>query len=172
MLNKRSQRYFLSLKNAFSFSNKKAQTEFIGIALIIVLLLLGTLLLYFFSSSTNNNIAESQLGSNFLGALIETSTDCNKLNIKRLLQDCNFQHRLFCPESSCVFAEEKIKLILNKTFDENRIEYFFNLTGEYITFSQGKSCSSYDYSEYRVPETEIKLSLSVCQELPTKVSGM
>jgi|SRR3989338_1035321 len=143
--------------------NNKAQTEFIGIALIIVLLLLGVLLLYFFSSNTKDDILESQLGSNFLNALIETSTSCNEFNIKRLLQDCNFQHRIFCPESSCVFAEDKIKLILNQTLDENGINYFFNITGEYISFSQGKSCSSYDYSQYKVPDTEIKLSLGVCK---------
>jgi hypothetical protein len=152
---------------------KKAQLEVLGLAVIVLLLSLGMLMVFKFIVTqepidTKQSVTEKQQSSNFLGAILETSTgpDCRNMKIKELFADCAdcFDSADYCqyceldefnPLDSCTYLENILGYALNETFgrddDLYNIEAFF-IEGSTILQINNTICSGAKTGEeYLIP---------------------
>ena len=114
-----------------------------------------------------NPFVTSELATNMLGTLLKTSTECSKLTITELLQDCSRGSSITCfnGQDSCMFAEATANDIFSKTFDKWKIKYEFTAsteTGQMIHL--GEKCKADKKSKlYPIPSTvTIDVVLDVC----------
>lgn len=95
--------------------------EVMGLAIIIILLTLGLLLVVRFiilkpESDIRKVQSESQLAANFINAMLQASTGCNKYQIKALLQDCATSNAVNCNgEDACSYVNRTIAYIVGRT---------------------------------------------------------
>ncbi len=117
---------------------KKSQMEIIGLAMIVVLISLALLFVIRFGifRPTEKHSAEyvpSELVANFLNTLQDTnSPDCSGVKFSTLFQDCainnNVGGTIPCNPwgtNSCFYIRDTMLKILNNSFDEWKIIYFF-----------------------------------------------
>lgn len=108
---------------------KKSQAEIMGIAIVMVLIMLGIVFVIKFvvlPEDTNIKKAydQTQMAANFLSATVKTTTDCNRLTVTELIQDCteNYGNNLAlynCPNgmNSCEFLNESLEILLNSSLN-------------------------------------------------------
>jgi len=119
---------------------KKAQTEILGLAIVVILLTLVALVaLKFFvtrePADTRKRYLQSELATSFLSTLLKTSSGCSKTTFEELLQDCAQGMRIECTDpdnplstvDSCVYAENRITLILDNSLAKQDKEYNFSV---------------------------------------------
>lgn len=158
----------------------KSQMEIMGLVIIMILLTLGLLLVVRFiilkpPSEVREIQVNSQMASNLLNALLQTTTTCNNYPLRTLLQDCATRNEIVCDgEPSCRFANRTIFFILNKTL----IAWHkpFNLSVSHtdndymrggITFVNGQ-CTGDDQKEYKFSPVQaggktIMVELGICR---------
>ncbi|MFT4304316.1 MAG: hypothetical protein ACMXYG_07150 [Candidatus Woesearchaeota archaeon] len=73
--------------------NKKAQGEIVGITIVMVLIMLGIIfVIRFVVLPDRYDIKQAydmtQTASNFMDSAMKTTTNCNKLTVTELIQDC------------------------------------------------------------------------------------
>lgn len=111
----------------------KAQSEIMGLAIILILIALGILFaIVFFTGSSEKGfiqIAEQELVSNTLNAMLQTTTDCEGQTIEKLVNDCEGEQRFFCSnnEDSCTFVKEKTYYMLNEILGKQNRDYYFQI---------------------------------------------
>jgi hypothetical protein len=129
--------------DASSFQ-KKAQMEIMGLAIIVILLSMTFLFVIQFvllkePTQESKEYAQSELAANFLNTLLETDAECANIEISTLFQDCTnncnedtageCRGNLQCQgRSSCIYLKGTVKDILNDTFDQWNINYYFAAT--------------------------------------------
>lgn len=111
------------------FKNKKAQAEIMGIAIVMVLIMIGIIFVIRFvvldeDINVKKAYDQTQMAANFLSSAIRTTTDCNRLTITELIQDCseNYHNSLAlyrCPgnRNSCEFLNHSMEILLNSSLD-------------------------------------------------------
>lgn len=111
----------------------KAQIEIMGLA-ILTLIIVATIL---FASRIMLNKEEidykkefkEQLSSNIVEVFLRTTSNCGKLTMAELLQDCsnnNLSSRINCGIlDSCSYVEKEAKEIFSNTLEEWNVNYEF-----------------------------------------------
>lgn len=147
----------------------KAQSETIGIAIVVFLLIILMIFVFYLNSLKKPlDLGEtSLLANNFLNALIDTTTSCNNQTIINLIDDCVYDKKFSCPESSCDFVKKIISDLLNNVFGVKNIKYYFILSGnEDLNVNFGNACLEdretgyYSYNSYG---KNIELKLQLCK---------
>ena len=111
----------------------KAQSEIMGLAIIMILIAMGILFaIVFFTGSSEKGfiqIAEQELVSNTLNAMLQTTTNCEGQTIEKLIGDCEVEQRFTCQnnEDSCKFVKEKVSYMLNEILGKQNREYYFQI---------------------------------------------
>jgi len=158
---------------------KRGQTEILGLAIVIILLLLVFMFVakYIIPSKKpdyKQQYKESQLSTNMIHSILETSANCSNLYVKELLQDCEGPRAVYCNGAgSCDKSREIIGYILNKTLDEWNEEYEFRafvgndcLSPQVYLFDQLGNCSHSDRKSQCFPikgiSRVIYLRLDLC----------
>ncbi|MEM4264148.1 MAG: hypothetical protein QW666_04645 [Candidatus Woesearchaeota archaeon] len=155
--------------------SKRSQMEILGLVVIIILIAIGMLFAvqFLIKKPTGKSAAavkESVLAANFLNSMLSTTTACNSLSVKELLQDCALTSgAVDCNGvSSCYYAGEQIGIMLERTMKKWNKEYYFSIAGAYdveqINF--GSPCPGEKESKTHPvpvrPGFEIKLILDIC----------
>lgn len=114
----------------------KAQTEIFGLAIVVLLLSVGLLFAIGFMtkkepSTIKKEFTQTEVGYNFLGVMLETTTDCDDLSVTELIKDCaenDVGSRRSCDYgNSCEHVEYLLQeFFLRKTL--NKWGYNYNLT--------------------------------------------
>lgn len=132
---------------------KKAQMEIAGLLIVVVLVTITILFLLTFKvQNYQNNVPQEQesrdsyIRDRFSPVLMETSTLCDGRTIRVLLSDCGYAQAIDCPDlkTSCEFANETIKAILEETLDVYGLKYSLMITASnnnHITFYNYSGCS-------------------------------
>ncbi|HII29961.1 TPA: hypothetical protein HA317_02775 [Candidatus Woesearchaeota archaeon] len=102
-------------------TTKNGQVEIIGLVVIVMVLIVAGyfgIRLMISSPRQRNEYANIQLATNFVNALLRTSTDC-KATVGELFSDCASFEDIHCDgKSSCEKAEEVSREILASTLRE------------------------------------------------------
>jgi len=111
--------------------NKKSQAEIVGLVIIVLLITIGLLFFVKFvvlkePSDVKKTFVHSELASNMVKVLLETTTDCKESSVKALLQDCAAFKRINCDGIySCEKVNDTIGIILTNTLEEWNKQYEF-----------------------------------------------
>jgi hypothetical protein len=139
---------------------RKSQADIAGIALAVILAVFAVL--FFVKNSGNEDLLvfddqiNSKISSKFILTLLDTTADCNNMNLEEILLFCAEGKNLPCADA-CQNFEEITQDIFSKTFDRWNKAYYFTVTGDLEIMEFGVECS----------EGQISSSLS----LPSK-SGL
>ena len=114
-------------------SNKKAQMEILGLAIVVVLILVATIFVVRFlviksPTEYRKGFVSAELASNMLNTFLKTAAkDCSQLTMTELLQDCAQARSITCDngQESCQYAESTAKQIFGNTFDKWNTAYEF-----------------------------------------------
>lgn len=114
------------------------------------------------------NLGESSLlANNFLNVLVDTSTTCNSIRLLDLIDDCVYDKKISCPESSCDFAKKTITILLNETFDKKNMSYYFSLSGhEDLEASYNEPClgdRETGYYPHNIYGRNIEFKIQLCK---------
>jgi hypothetical protein len=132
---------------------KKAQAEIFGIAIVIVVLVLVAVLFIGLKlrekpSTIKKSASYMRMSSDFVNAMIKTTTPCDKVSLHDLIVDCAAGKFIKCgADDSCVYARKVSEEILKNTFGPRADEYLFKVeySGsalfEEINTSKAKFCS-------------------------------
>lgn len=114
---------------------KKSQMEILGLAFVVILISIGMLVVVKIMASKAGEKAETprlvggETAKNMLNAMINTETDCNRLEVGELIADCvqwNPVGSVDCGGvMSCEFVEGVIEEMLAGTFDVWKQPYAF-----------------------------------------------
>ncbi|MGC9032737.1 MAG: hypothetical protein ACP5H9_05035 [Candidatus Woesearchaeota archaeon] len=162
---------------------KKAQVEIIGIAIVLVVIIIGALFLFGLNTksqksqpvSISEEIRIKNLGSNFLNAMLKTTTDCEGYSVQDLFKDCFTDKLIKCGSmSSCDKVKDLSKNSFFKFFDD--IEEYYNFK-VYFNGDEQKDLSLTSKNKLKCRKTydftavfqtfnldEIKLKLTLCAE--------
>lgn len=117
-------------------NNKRSQMEIMGLVIIVILVAIGMLFAIQFlmkkpAGQETAAVKESTMAANFLNTMLSTSTDCFNRNIRELLQDCALTGGATnCfGQSSCEYAGDQIKLMLDNTLIKWNKDYYFSIKG-------------------------------------------
>jgi hypothetical protein len=123
---------------------RKSQAEIMGIAIVMVLIMVGILfVIQFIVVPDSNNIkktySQKELSSNFLNAILKTTTSCNNMRMTELIQDCAENHdnpfqencidptHLICDNprgcKSCDFLNKSLYYITDNTLKNMALKY-------------------------------------------------
>jgi hypothetical protein len=109
--------------------NIKSQAEIMGIAIVMVLIMLGIVFVIRFvvlpeDINVKKSYDQTQMAANFLSSAVKTTTECNRLTITELIQDCseNYGNNLAlykCPDNmnSCQFLNYSMEILLNASLN-------------------------------------------------------
>jgi hypothetical protein len=124
--------------------DRKSQAEIMGIAIVMVLIMIGILfVIQFIVVPEGDNIkktySQKELSSNFLNAILKTTTSCNNMRMTELIQDCAenygnpFQEncidstRIICSNpngcKSCDFLNRSLYYITDKTLKNMSLKF-------------------------------------------------
>ena len=98
--------------------NKKSQAEIVGLVIIVLLITIGLLFVVKFvvlrePSDVKKTFVHSELASNMVKVLLETTTTCKESSVKDLFQDCAAFKRINCEElDSCEMVNDTIGMIV------------------------------------------------------------
>lgn len=133
-------------------TDKKAQMEILGLAIVVVLILVATIFVVRFlglktPTEYRNPFISAELTSNMLNTFLKTAAkDCSLLTMTELLQDCAQGKGITCNngEDSCSYVKSIAESIFSKTLDEWSMTYEFLA---YIDVSQpliklGEPCTA------------------------------
>lgn len=135
-----------------SISNKKSQTEMMGLVIVVILVTLALLFVISFivlrkPSTLKKQYTQSEIAANTIYALLELTTDCTGdikcKNIGGLLANCaenpTTQGTCGCPGGlrSCEYAELVINEIFDKTLVSWNIAFEFTVSQTGIEASRG-----------------------------------
>jgi len=117
----------LLIIHLFKMKNKKAQMEIMGLAIVVVLLVLGMLfavrfVLFKEPKSYRQDYTTTQLAANMLNTLLKTTTNCNGLSIKELLQE---ESRGYHSDECNINSEIDV---LNNVMNDLNKQYHFKVT--------------------------------------------
>ncbi|MBW2993069.1 hypothetical protein KY317_00670 [Candidatus Woesearchaeota archaeon] len=158
-------------------TGKKSQLEIVGLVVIVILISLALLFYLQFSLRSAPEIKKtytnSQLASNMVNALLETSTECDGNTIATLLSDCAMDFEgsyttggnLHCETAktelpdSCIFVENTIQNLLGKTLNKWNVKYQLNIflisdpenPVKYFSNEFDKCLGNIEAQEYPVP---------------------
>jgi len=129
---------------------RKAQIEILGLMIIMVLIALGVLFAvkYVFlapKTEIKQEFTEKNIAQNMLDVMLGTDVKCNDnyISIQNLLIDCNrypLDGIIMCgSDYSCVFVEDEIKGIFEKTSDKWGNKYYFEAGSRKINLPCSKS---------------------------------
>ena len=117
-------------------TGKKSQLEIVGLVVIVILISLALLFYVQFSMRSAPEIKKtytnSQLTSNMVNALLETSTECKGNTIAILLADCaaDYDRKGILYDcsgdgniDSCSFVNNTIQDLLDETLDLWKVKY-------------------------------------------------
>jgi len=115
--------------------NKKGQLEVLGLTIVIILITLGILFVIKFvilkePPELRKSYTRTEIASNTLNAILRTDTPCRSKSITELYQDCAAAYpsgSIDCGGgvTSCKYANDTVKLILDGTLKEWGIEHEF-----------------------------------------------
>jgi hypothetical protein len=110
----------------------KAQSEIMGLTIIMILIAMGILFgIVFFTGSSEKGftlVAEQELVSNTLNAMIQTATNCEGQTIEKLISDCEGEQRFLCGSvDSCRYVKAQIESILADILETQNREYYFQI---------------------------------------------
>jgi len=111
--------------------NKKSQAEIVGLVIIVLLITIGLLFVVKFvvlrePSDVKKTFVHSELASNMVKVLLETTTTCKESSVKDLFQDCAAFKRINCEElDSCEMVNDTIGKILTNSLDKWNKQYEF-----------------------------------------------
>jgi hypothetical protein len=164
-------------------AKRKAQVEIIGIAIVLVVIIIGALFLFGLNTQSQKSqpvsISEetriNKLGSNFLNAMLKTTTDCEDYSVQDLFKDCFAEKLITCDSmSSCDKVKDLLKNNFLKIFDD--IEEYYSLKvyfknqeqKDFALDSKNKLKCRKTYNYEAIFQTfdleEIKLRLTLCAE--------
>lgn len=164
-------------------TNRKSQAEVMGILMVIVLVSLGMLLVARFvvtknASGEKQDFTSEQAVANTLNALLGITTDCNKLSVTELYQDCARGENIDCgSEKSCAHVRQIAKTVLDNTFGKNNLnkEYYYTVRDEngaaipgitdITSLQYAARCKDNVISKTNpipVPPNYIEIELSIC----------
>ena len=160
---------------------KKGQAEMMGLAVIIVLISIAMVFVLKFGildkpENTKQQFTQSQMASNFINTLIDTSTDCKGLQIKELFQDVTKNlggtGHIMCDTSrnSKLYLNDTLDSIFSDTLEKWRVAYHFDATtnGGTKVYARGTACSGGRKSEqFPIPVdpgggSVLYLTLNIC----------
>lgn len=113
--------------------NKKSQAEIVGLVIIVLLITIGLLFVVKFvvlkePSDVKKTFVHSELASNMVKVLLETTTDCKESSVKELFQDCAAFKRIDCEGvDSCEKVNYTIGIILTNTLEKWNKQYEFSV---------------------------------------------
>ena len=111
--------------------NKKSQAEIVGLVIIVLLITIGLLFVVKFvvlrePSDVKKTFVHSELASNMVKVLLETTTTCKESSVKDLFQDCAAFKGINCEElDSCEMVNDTIGKILTNSLDKWNKQYEF-----------------------------------------------
>lgn len=108
------------------FSDKKAQTDIMGLVIIVIIIIIGIFFLVFSSSKKidfKQNLQDSQMAQSFLNSLMKSNTNCG-VDLIKVVQDCYDGYNI-CGTDSCDYASEKINYLFNSTLKKWEKPYNF-----------------------------------------------
>ena len=155
---------------------KKGQTEILGLAIVVVLVLVATTFVIRFlvnksPADYRKNFVAEQLASNMVGTLIRTTTDCSKLTVTELLQDCSQSGTISCSnKNSCEFVEDTAKFIFSQTLDKWNYKYEFKAyyasdSNQLLMHRIGQQCKGdKEQGTFSIPTNtgNINVELNIC----------
>ena len=119
------------------FFNRKAQIEMMGLVVIVVLVTIILLFYISFRINSDENMqksepkqeyTEKQLATNYIQAVLKTTTRCEGMNIQQLLQDCALYRNLVCPMGdSCAQINATLDNLTNRSMDIWQTSYLFKI---------------------------------------------
>lgn len=121
--------YFNLFNVFFQKRSNKSQAEIMGIAIVMVLIMLGIIFVIRFvilpeDVNIKKSYDQTQMAANFLSSAVKTTTECNKLSVTELIQDCaeNYGNNLAlysCPNgmNSCDFLNYSMEILLNASLN-------------------------------------------------------
>jgi hypothetical protein len=128
-------------------SQRKAQTEIIGLVIVIILVILGiSFATRFISGPTDykKRFTQTEIASNTLNALLKTTSNCNELSMTELLQTCVENPGIICGNSqnSCEHFILVTQQIFSKTLEKWGVDYEFKVFQEKENplFALGTTC--------------------------------
>ena len=108
-------------KKNFS-TNKKAQSEMIGFAVIVILVsVLILIFIYFSVSSPKKDFAESKEVGSFIQASLEYSTQCDSryelaIPIRKVIPLCTKKQKCYNGKDACAVLKEDLDGIINSSW--------------------------------------------------------
>ena len=151
-------------------SQRKSQTEILGLAIVVALILMAAIFVIRFvalKSPTDyrKGFTSSELASNMLNSFLKTNAvDCRQLTMTELLQDCAQSESICCRDcndadisnhvNSCKFVNQTALEIFDHTFGVWHTNYEFLAYKEINRplMALGRSCISEKRSKlYPVP---------------------
>jgi len=130
--------------------NKKAQMEMMGLTVIVVLVAIG--MLFFISFNINSTSTteepkqeynEKQLATNYILALLKTTTSCKDLTIQDLLQDAALPaySTLSCSGSnSTEYVNQTIDEIIDNSLETWHTQYLLKIKhGDRMIFQRNST---------------------------------
>ena len=117
-------------------TNKRAQTEILGLAIIVVFIAIGMLFVIKFSlnkpdESTREQFIRSELAANILNSMVDAHTSCRNLDFAALLKDCaennpgkircTLSSRCINPDGSSCSINNQNKQVYSCEFIQNEI---------------------------------------------------
>jgi len=130
----------------------RGQMEIMGLAIVVILITLGVL----FALTTLRDEAPgikqqfemANIASGFLKTFIKTNVPCGNDIIRNVIKACVEGKPLRCDSpidgrsvDACVYVNETLWVVLNKTLDLRNSRYFFTGTGPKMgMISAGRAC--------------------------------
>jgi len=154
--------------------DKRAQGEFVGLAIVIVLLIFGGLFLMSINKkkpdTTRQDIDNMEIANNFVSTLLDSQADCGQHTFRDLLQDAS----LLNPVIKCENNKNSIgqidfmtKDVLSKTLDKWKKGYELKITipnNAELNYPAAGACEGKKVirpAPYYIPD-EIELQLKIC----------
>ncbi|MBU0665816.1 MAG: hypothetical protein ABIC91_01365 [Nanoarchaeota archaeon] len=126
--------------------------EIMGLMVIVVLIAISIFFMVSFRSNNQpttikKDYSDTQLGTNFILAILKVDTECQGLNIEELIKDCATQNRVSCSGiSGCEYLNQSIDFLLNKTLYNMSTRFNFTIEKAKIPISFANECEMSDES--------------------------
>ena len=120
------------LHNRNTKTRKRGQIEVFGLAFIVILISIGFFIYVSMKSQQKQDNPQKEytndkLANDFVLSILDVNiANCKEFTVKDLIVDCARDRRIKCNGiDSCLAVNESIRVMLNKTFMEQRSKFRF-----------------------------------------------
>ncbi len=114
---------------------RKAQTEIFGLVIITVFIAIAIFIFISLNlkprqieSSTLQDYQAVETSSNFLLAVLKTTSNCRHMTLEELVEACVLNINVDCPGKPCSVLNESMELIFNDSLKKDHISFNFSIS--------------------------------------------